>query len=182
MIKFARLWDYCLLIAPNALAIFGVVFFKWSALAMLWLYWWENLAIGASVIFLLLLERERAWSSRVGQFGFFCVHFGIFSLVHAKVMTAIAGAVAPIFWGVMVQLFLWHFLASLSAAWRQGFAHRHIQQNVKRLYLRVAFLHIALLLGAFWVARNQSSVAVLWVLMAVKIAHDVYQYRQQRAA
>ena len=77
-----------LLIASNLLPIVGVLFWGWNLWSIIILYWIENGIVGALNVPKMLLAQGDAGSpmsglgGRIYLTGFFCVHYGIFWLVH----------------------------------------------------------------------------------------------------
>ncbi len=60
------------LLVSNVLFIFGALFFHWSFGVVVFLYWAENLVIGALQVFVAgLIFTERPWGSALGMFGAF---------------------------------------------------------------------------------------------------------------
>ena len=77
-----------LLIASNLLPLVGVLFWGWNLWSIIILYWIENGIVGVLNIPKMLLAQGDAGSATGGYAGriyltaFFCLHYGIFWLVH----------------------------------------------------------------------------------------------------
>jgi hypothetical protein len=77
-----------LLVASNLLPLVGVLFWGWDLWSIIVLYWLENGIVGLLNIPKMLLARGDNGApmggpaGRVYLTGFFCVHYGIFWLVH----------------------------------------------------------------------------------------------------
>lgn len=87
-----------LLLAANAVPLFGSLFLGWSVGSILALYWAETAVIGALTVVKILTAGER-WSlaqlpARLFLALFFCFHFGLFLLVHGAFAGGIAASAA----------------------------------------------------------------------------------------
>jgi hypothetical protein len=73
-------------LAVNLIPIFGVLFFGWSAPALMYLYWIENLVVGAFNV--ARMGISGAAHGKIGFFStlflipFFILHYGLFCFVH----------------------------------------------------------------------------------------------------
>src|SRR5512138_1069070 len=73
------------LLLANLFPLYGVLFLGWQAFPILFLYWLENVYIGIfNVVKMLLCESSdaRTGFTKLAIIPFFCVHYGIFTLVH----------------------------------------------------------------------------------------------------
>lgn len=79
----------------NLIPIIGVLFWQWSAFALIFLYWLENVAIGGRTLLSMLacgLSRgpvSLAASAFTGAF--FTAHFGLFCFVHGVFVVSLFG-------------------------------------------------------------------------------------------
>ena len=75
-----------LLVAANLLPLVGVLFWGWNLWSIIILYWIENGIVGALNVPKMLLARggdgAGGTQGRVLMTAFFCVHYGLFWLVH----------------------------------------------------------------------------------------------------
>jgi len=67
------------LVLANLVPLAGVLFFGWDALALLLLYWLENLVIGG---FTLLRMLRAGGLKALGLSAFFVFHYGFFCAIH----------------------------------------------------------------------------------------------------
>jgi len=75
------------LVLANLVPLAGVLFFGWDALALLLLYWLENLVVG----FYTLLRMLRAEGLKgIGPGAFFVFHYGFFCAIHGVFVISIA--------------------------------------------------------------------------------------------
>lgn len=78
------LWSALVLILANLSCLLGIVFFDWTAMDILWLYWMETFIVG---IFNILKMLSAAKKAMLGFFGnlffaaFFTVHYNAFVIV-----------------------------------------------------------------------------------------------------
>jgi hypothetical protein len=73
------------LILANLPPIMGVLFLGWQVFPILFLFWMENVIIGASNVLKMIIcspGDERQSAAKVFMIPFFCVHYGIFTAVH----------------------------------------------------------------------------------------------------
>lgn len=75
------------LVLANLVPLVGVLFFGWDALALLLLYWLENLVIGAYT--LLRMVRAEGFKG-FGPGAFFVFHYGFFCAIHGVFIVTIA--------------------------------------------------------------------------------------------
>jgi hypothetical protein len=75
------------LVLANLVPLAGVLFFGWDALALLLLYWLENLVVGAFT--LLRMVRAEGFKG-LGPGAFFVFHYGFFCAIHGVFVVSIA--------------------------------------------------------------------------------------------
>jgi hypothetical protein len=75
------------LVLANLVPLAGVLFFGWDALALLLLYWLENLVVGAYT--LLRMVRAEGFKA-IGPGAFFLFHYGFFCAIHGVFVVSIA--------------------------------------------------------------------------------------------
>jgi len=156
-------------LAINLIPVAGVLWFGWSALALLLLYWIENVFVGVFNT-LKLRAYERHVSGVLELFrlsNFFVLHYGMFTLVHGIFAVLIGTVFAPEGASEAVGLGRagggfepWSFLiavASIGAlqladflrwradkGWQQGSANRQMFAP----YGRIVVMHITIIGGA----------------------------------
>jgi hypothetical protein len=82
------------LIAANAVPLFGVIFLKWDVFYILFLYWAENLAIGFYNVLKMACVKVKNPIENLGKLfviPFFMVHYGLFTAVHGVFIFAFFG-------------------------------------------------------------------------------------------
>jgi hypothetical protein len=80
------------LVLANLVPLAGVLLFGWDALALLLLYWLENLVIGAYT--LLRMVRAEGFKG-LGAGAFFVFHYGFFCAIHGVFIVSIASLGLP---------------------------------------------------------------------------------------
>jgi hypothetical protein len=78
----------------NLIPIVGILFWNWKVFPIIFLFWTENLIIGAFNIIKLLLWSPRStqyWKTKARIVPFFCLHYGLFALVHGILILIIFG-------------------------------------------------------------------------------------------
>ena len=189
------------ILAVDLFPVYAVLQFGWDATALVFLYWLENVIIGA-----ITLLRMLATSLRGGPFGvagmlfigpFFTVHYGMFCFVHGIFLAAFSaisqgsddapfmdpvsliqfaldtGAQMALFAGAIVALQLFLFFRDFIARgeWRES----DVMVEMARPYGRVVVLHIALFVGfGVMIALGQPMLGVLG-LIALKALWGMYQ-------
>src|SRR6266702_662639 len=82
------------LILANLVPVFGVLVWHWEVFPLMFLFWSENLIVGAFNVLKMLTANP---SSPVGWIGkafiipFFCVHYGMFTFVHGMLVVSMFG-------------------------------------------------------------------------------------------
>ena len=191
-----------LLILTNLVPIFGVVFWNWDVVAIVTLYWAENLVIGGITILRMLRV------SPIGGIGtsiFFILHYGGFAGGHGLFLASIfeignADALDNLSWPfffVFIEMLVRvteTIFSAAPSAWVlaviaiglshcASFAYHVIGQNedagksvnaiMGSPYGRVVILHITIIAGAMAVEALGSSLGLLLVLVLVKIIVDL---------
>ena len=83
------------LIIANLYPVIGVIFFNWQTYPLLLFFWTENLVIGFyTVLKMLVASGENAKpAAKLFTVPFFCLHYGIFTLVHGVFVVALFGSI-----------------------------------------------------------------------------------------
>lgn len=183
--------------------IFGVLALGWGAAALVFLYWLENLVIGA-----VTLARMIAASMKehpIGLLGmlfvgpFFIVHYGLFCFVHGIFVHSFAnglqgedgfptpfrliehaldsGAMMELFLGAIIVLQTLLFVTDyiLSGHYRDA----DVQKEMMAPYARIVVLHIGLFAGmAALIAFGQPLWGVL-ALIGLRMLWGILQVRRR---
>ena len=182
----------------------GIAVLGWPTFTVLALYWLENVIVGGFTALRIL-----AAGSRTGRYGeslavtvFFCVHYGLFCVVHGIFVATLFGGIRntshmadPLFLmvgriagdriGVLVVAAM--VVAAALDAWRaMATVDADDAGAVRRImgepYGRIVVLHVVLLAGGFLMAAlGLPSLAAL-LLVAFKLVYDLHLLRRRQAA
>ncbi|MEZ5960322.1 MAG: DUF6498-containing protein [Hyphomonadaceae bacterium] len=192
----SKAWPLGLVVGLNLIPVIGVLFWGWSAFALIVLYWLENLVIGvrtlASMIANAAVTGGVNWLGALFFGAFFTLHYGLFCFGHGIFVMALfggsfygdsiidlGGAVTALF---ATQTNLAIGFASI-VAWQVVQFIRFIvggevrRTNVIELmgapYPRIIVLHISIIVGGFVLALLNQPVAGILVLALVKMGYDI---------
>ena len=190
----------------DLLPVIAVLFFGWSAVPLVALYWLENLIIGTFTILRMLgtaannvLNLARA----AFMVPFFTVHYGMFCYGHGIFLRSFAGGDegAGPFGGDPLSLIDWALGSGSHMMWfvsaiiavnavfylvdfilRGGYREAQIQTDMFAPYGRIVTLHVAIILGAgLMMAFGQPLLGVL-ILIMLRVAFGMIlnMLRQRR--
>lgn len=214
-----------ILVLFNLIPLAGVLWLGWDLLLILALYWVENGVVGAiNILKILAAQGKTLWTpgsapisvslelsrpvqalTRLGTAGFFCVHYGLFWVVHGVFVLI----VVPAFTGDLISpidgaggtvpiplagrdlrvLALGAVGLSIShgvSFWTNYIGRREYltlspTQVMAQPYGRLVILHLTILLGAFVSIFLGTPVGSLLVLVVLKTALDLaFHLRQHR--
>jgi hypothetical protein len=163
----------------NILPLAGVLFFGWSVFEVLFLYWFENVAVGITQ-FVRIVICMRTTKAKDGNPVFFLLHYGLFTFVHGVFVVSLfapegdawglgAGFLAPV-----AAIMGWQVAALVLDAIRsEGFKDRTPTGLLFEPYPRVLALHITVIAGGFLVMLMGSPVWALAILVALKTLSDL---------
>jgi len=166
----------------NAIPLVGVLWFGWSVFEVLFLYWFENVAIG--VMHALRMEistRTNKVANGRSTTTFFMLHYGLFTFVHGVFVIAFFGVVAGGlsefsggFLAPVIAIMGWQVLFLVIDAVRtQAFQGRTPDDLMFEPYPRVLALHITVLAGGWLIGEMGSPVWALAILVGIKTAFDL---------
>ena len=190
------------LLLANLVPVFGVLVLHWEVFPLMFLFWSENVIIGAFNVLKMLLANPDSPFSWAGKFffiPFFCVHYGMFTYVHGILVVALfsgaklhsPGFPTPAdFWRIASENHLiWAFFG-LAVSRGISFATNYIgngeykraslPQLMNQPYARIVVLHLAILGGGFLMLALHSPVWGLLVLVAFKLALDLRGHFAER--
>lgn len=186
-----RAWPAALAIVANLAPLLGVAFWGWSAFTLIFLYWLENLAIGARTLLAMAVSGFRradmGWQAVLALCGFFALHYGMFSFVHGMFVVTLFGdggfmgspfdAVAQFarapgtVWG-LASIALWQVVQFVLFLARGEGDETTPMALMSAPYPRVIVLHITILAGGMLVMALGQPVAGLVVMALLKAAFD----------
>jgi len=193
-----------MLILANLGPIFGVVFMGWQVFPILFLFWMENVIIGASNVLKMIVcssSGQRQGVAKAFLIPFFCVHYGIFTSVHGIFIIFIFGMIGGFIKpgdfssgpfdviGIIGKLQLWWAVLAMVVSHAVSFAVNYVgngeykNSNLIQLMLqpygRVVILHITILFGGFLVMLLGSPVIGLILLISIKTFIDIKAHLRQ---
>jgi hypothetical protein len=166
----------------NAIPLAGVLWFGWSVFEVVFLYWFENVAIGIThALRMEISTRTNKVANGRSTTTFFVLHYGLFTFVHGVFVVTFFGVIAggfsevgQGFLGPVLAIMGWQaiFLV-LDAIRTQGFQGRTPDDLMFEPYPRVLALHITVLAGAWLIDGMGSPVWALAILVGIKTAFDL---------
>jgi len=191
------------LVLANLVAAVGVLAFGWDPYQLLILYWSETFVIGLWTVPRILLARGQglAAANKLILVPFFCVHFGVFMVVHLvfiHVLTALSWVSPfagpgflptasgefdlPIDAAVVITIL--GFLVSHGVSFMLHYIGRGErdrttpQEAMVRVYPRVIVMHVAILAGGFLMVLLGMGGAALLVLVLAKTLLDAKLHKR----
>ena len=197
--------DTVLVLASNALSLWWVWRGEWTLSTLMVLFWAENLVVGLLYFArtLALPGPPVLHGMKFVMVPFFCLHYGLFLGLHALFVfgSVVSDGSAP----TAAAGFWWALLAAAaSSTWQAWQAHRayvaptydadtiaasHQDAKVARRlvtplmrltaepYLRVAILHVVLVIGAIGSLALGSPWFMLLLLVVLKTIYELAQAR-----
>jgi hypothetical protein len=185
--------ELLLIVALNILPIGGVLFWDWRVFDIVFLYWIENLIIGA---FSTLRMVARPYQHPLDLIfpalmaPFFVMHYGAFCWGHGLfVLSMFSEPGAPnlpmstsVFNALSDNTMLFAMLALMAlqaADWirdtiRHGLGADGIRELMMAPYRRIVVLHLTILFGGFAVLSIGEPMAGLLLLIAIKTGSDLW--------
>jgi hypothetical protein len=166
-------------VALNAVTVLGVLAFGWPAGNVFVLFWVENAVIGAWSVVRILTARGTGGGGRTtikingrrtnagpGALAlFFCVHYGLFCLVHAVFSGYVAYTLGVdptfLFLGLPIVLIMVRYTVETVTVWF-GAGQRDVvspAQAMAQPYPRIVVLHVTVLIAFAVVLHGQTQAA-----------------------
>jgi hypothetical protein len=188
------------LVLSNLVPVLGVLFFDWSVAAILLLYWAENVIIGLFNVFKMAISQGpkktapslRAKGSpsppfeKVFAILFFCVHFGMFTLVHGIFVVSLFGRDLPdpaTYLLAVLSLFISHALSFFFHFVKKGeYKEAHFNRLFFQPYKRVIVMHVTIIAAGWAMGFLGSPDWAVLILILLKILFDIGAHRKEHAA
>ena len=189
------------LVLANLGPMYGVLFLGWKVFPIIFLFWSENLVIGALNVLRMLFAdpgNKPLWFLKAFLIPFFCIHFGLFTFVHGVFVMGFFGGMfragAPFPDGNIIIGFVREYqlawpIIGLAASHVLSFALNYIGGGeyrsanpiklMQQPYGRVLVLHITIIVGGFLVALLQSPLGGLLLLVTLKIGLDLRSHLRE---
>jgi len=189
-----------LLIVLNGIPLVGVLAWGWKSFDLIFLYWMENVVIGAFTVLRMLIRPYGHALELAFPFflvPFFCVHYGMFCMGHGMFVVSLFGqgmddtGLLPATLSVLTSPYMLAAVTALTliqvADWirdvrLKGLGADGVKDLMTAPYRRIFVLHITIIAGGFALAALQEPVAGLIILVAVKTASDVWHWQRDSRA
>jgi hypothetical protein len=189
-----------IMILANMFPLYGVLFLRWEVFPLLLLFWVENVIVGFFNVLKMLCcspDKVGQWAAKVGMVPFFCLHYGIFTLVHGVFIFVLFGGFLNqepfpdpgavlrsignyqmVF--AILALFLSHAISfGVNYIGKSEFKQKTVSDLMGEPYGRVIVLHVTIILGGFLIVALGSPVALLVPLVAFKTFVDIQAHLRQ---
>ena len=191
-----------LLLLANAAPLIGVLLHHWTVFAVVLLYWSENVIVGGFNVLRMLIAQPQqglAWAMKAFLIPFFCVHYGMFTVVHGVFVFALFGGhmpqhgfglSLPVVFAAIKEQGLAYAVVALVLSHGFSFFHNYVaggeyqrinlQQLMAQPYGRVVVLHLVVLGGGFVTLALGSPVGALVLLVVLKTGFDLRAHLAER--
>ena len=189
------------IIITNLIPIYGVLFMGWQVFPVIFLYWIENVIIGISNVLKMLLSSPGSpgqWVAKFFMIPFFCVHYGMFTLVHGIFILVFFGGYmksgSPMpgisdllnligslqIGGAVLALMLSHTVSFITNYIGNGeYKQASLSDLMAQPYGRVIILHLTIMIGGFLMMALGSPVVGLVFLIVLKTFIDIKTHLKQ---
>lgn len=184
--------------------IYGVFQWGWQSFDLIFLYWLENIIIGAFMIMRILLRRYAhpvELALPLFLVPFFTVHYGMFCFGHGTFILALFGKgltgdlagmeiqeiIFPLiesrhlFWPAMA-LFAYQLIDWIRDISERGFGSDSVKDLTTAPYRRIIILHITILASGFTLATLDEPLVGLLLLILFKTSMDIYHWDKDEKA
>lgn len=191
-------WPVTIAIALNLIPIVGVLFWGWSAFALLFLYWLENAVIGVRTLLSMLATSIAAggmnWLGALFFCAFFTFHYGLFCFGHGVFLVVLFGQGTGMFAESQLDLVMatrllfeqqdnlligfasivvWQVVMFVIFLVRGEVRRTTVLDLMGEPYPRIIALHVALIFGGFLLVILGQPLWGLVVLALVKMVADI---------
>lgn len=190
------------LVGANLAPLFGVLYLGWEVFPLMFLFWFENVIVGAFNVLKMLTADPASpadWARKFFVIPFFCVHYGMFTFVHGIFVAVLFGGNAHHDFGFPGP---WAF-AQIAREYQLGwpiaglclsraisfgtnylgngeYKRANLQQLMLQPYGRIVVLHAVILGGGFLMTALHSPTVGLVLLVVLKIALDLRGHLAER--
>lgn len=202
----ARTLDSALAVGSAVVIAYGVLALDWSVFAVMALFWFENVVVGAFNVLRMLVSGERMGITGIVaalfMAAFFTVHYGLFTAVHGVFVVllfgtvelgreamngGLAGPLGRLFGALVSNREGWLAMLAIVTVHAAGFVQwvltsRERPTPLKELmgapYGRIVVLHVSLIAGGFLVMSLHAPVLGVLLLIALKLGYDLLALRR----
>jgi hypothetical protein len=200
-------WPVATAIALNLIPVIGVLFWGWSAFALIFLYWLENVVVGARTVASMFASAAIGggvnWLGALFFGAFFTLHYGLFCFVHGVFVMALFGGgtaatgdglldlvgAASVLFAQQTNLAIgfgaivaWQIVQLALFVTRGEAGSSNLPTLMAAPYPRIFVLHFTIIFAGFLLMLLDNPVAGLVVMTLVKMGWDVAEARKQAAA
>jgi Family of unknown function (DUF6498) len=190
------------LVLANLVPVWGVLCLHWEVFPLMFLFWSENVIVGAFNVLKMLWanpESPISWAGKVFIIPFFCVHYGMFTFIHGVLVVALFGGglrsgvgfpTLEKFWQIAHENYLGWAILGLAVSRGISFVTNYLgngeyqranlQQLMAQPYGRIVVLHLTILFGGFLMMALHSPVWGLLLLVGLKIVLDLRGHLAER--
>ena len=190
------------LVLANLVPLVGVVVFGWEVFPVVFVFWIENVILGAFNVLKMITATVRGGAEMGVRFflvPFFCFHYGMFCLVHGGFVFVLfgQGMMDPhgfpgpaMMIEAVSRLGLWWAVAGLAVSHGISFVANYLlggerdrvalPQLMIQPYGRIVVLHLAILGGGFLIMSLGSPWYGLALLILLKIGLDLRAHLRER--
>jgi hypothetical protein len=196
------------LVLANLVPVFGVLVLHWEVFPLMFLFWSENVIVGAFNVLKMLTNQPASpamWIGKIFFIPFFCFHYGMFTLIHGIFVIDVFGGRANgahgfkgvhgfpgpgEFWNIAMQNELGWAILGLAVSRGISFLTNYIGKgeyqrvNLAQLmgqpYGRIVIMHVAILFGGFLMMALHSPVVGLLLLVVLKTMFDLGGHAGER--
>jgi hypothetical protein len=190
-----------ILILANLVPLYGAIFLDWKVFPILLIFWLENVIIGVfNVLKMLWSSTQPAgkWGEKLFIIPFFCVHYGIFTLVHGIFIVVIFGGLLNdsgtidsqdsftlsiqglnLVWAVLALLVSHTVSFAVNYIGKGEYKNNGLSQLMFQPYGRVVIMHLTIIAGGFLVMTLGAPVLGLIVLVLLKTVIDILAHIRQ---
>lgn len=184
------------IVCGNAMAFFGVFYWGWSLFEIFYLYWLENVILGAFTWLRMLLSgAANGIAGLLGalfMMGFFTIHYGMFCTVHGIFVVDLfySGDIQAEFnpfqllsipFTIGIDGFIWilagiilvEFVYFLQAAMKDRSKNRPLNAIMGSPYGRIVVLHLTIIFGGLAAQEMGVSMIALALFVFLKTVYDL---------
>jgi len=197
------------LVAANLVPLVGVALWGWRVQDIVFLYWMENVVIGAFNLLRMLFAQPDAGkpeqapalamlSAKLGLMGFFTIHYGLFCFVHGEFLanmfhqgryaTDLFTAVRDTLHESGMLLALGAIVVSRSYSFARNYLGRgeykgmSLDKLMMQPYKRIVVTHLFIFGAGFLLMVTHAQMPALLLFVGLKIGFDVYHHRREHKA
>lgn len=191
----SKTWPLALVISLNLIPVIGVLFWGWSAFALIALYWLENLVIGVRTLMSMVANAAvtggESWLAALFFGAFFTFHYGLFCFGHGVFVMALFGGnlngdtildlptTVRMLFESQTNLLIgfagivaWQVVQFIRFIVGGEVRRTNVLELMGSPYPRIIALHVTIIFGGFLLMLMNQPIGGIVVLALVKMAYD----------